>query len=121
MAESLTPFQDPSSSEKISGDVLLYQYPANTAGADSTNGTYYHKMNENTIDAVNEVKKWISDNSIDMKQLGRYTLHDELTILRYLRANNMSPEKAIAHMEKNIEYRKEMNVDELMTMNPEAM
>lgn len=33
----------------------------------------------------------------------------------------MNPAKAIAHMEKNIEYRKEMNVDELMTMNPETM
>lgn len=80
MAESLTPFQEPVQS----GDILSYQYPPNTAGANATNGTYYHKLSQASVEAVNEVKKWISDNAIDMKQLGRYTLHDDLTILRYL-------------------------------------
>jgi hypothetical protein len=54
-----------------------------------------------------------------MTHLVKYSLHDDLTFLRYLRANGMNTDKAIVHMKKNIEYRKTMNVDEILSKLPE--
>ena len=48
-------------------------------------------------------------------------MHPSLTLLRYLRANQFNYEKTIEHIQRNIAWRKDYNVDELMKLDPEII
>jgi len=100
-------------------NILSYTYPCKTAGSDAKNGNYYHSLSKDSFNSLNVLRRWASEQNVDMTHLVKYSLHDDLTFLRYLRANGMNTDKAIVHMKKNIEYRKTMNVDEILSKLPE--
>lgn len=98
---------------------LSYSYPSNTPGADPHNQFYYGHLSPENEEALQSMKKLIQEKNVDVKGLCYFPhLHEDLTILRYLRANNMNVEKSLLHIENNLAYRKEMNIDEIMSKQP---
>jgi CRAL/TRIO, N-terminal domain len=99
---------------------LEYKYPLNTPGSDVSNTTFYGNLSEENKEILQVTKRAIDEKGIDLKGLSSFEpLHDDLTILRFLRANNMNVEKAVKHMENNVSYRKEIGVADIMTKSPE--
>ena len=97
-----------------------YPYPETTPGS-INNGKYWHQLSEQNQEALNAVEKWVQDEQIDLSQLGTADLHFSLLLLRYLRANRFDATKTIAHIQKNIEWRKTMNVSEIISQSPEKI
>lgn len=98
---------------------LAYSYPSNTPGSDPHNQTYYGNLSPENEEALQSMKKVIQEKNLDLKGLCSFPqLHEDLTILRYLRANSMNVEKSILHIENNLAYRKEMNIEEIMSKQP---
>ncbi len=98
-----------------------YRYPDSTPGSISNNGKYWHELNQASQDALNTVQQWVEKENVDLKQLGTNDLHPALLILRYLRANQFNATKTIAHIQKNLEWRKTMNVTALVSQRPEEI
>ena len=97
-----------------------YKYPANTPGSDVNNTTFYGNLSEDSKETLQATKAAMLEKGINVNELGSFeALHNDLTILRFLRANNMNVEKAVKHMENNLAYRKEIGVDDIMTKSPE--
>jgi hypothetical protein len=65
-----------------------------------------------------EIEGWMIDESLDMSDLCLNYLSPKLVILRYLRANKFCTAKVKEHILRNIEWRAEMNVKEIVTMHP---
>lgn len=90
----------------------------------SLNSPYYDQpgylgcLTPDQTTALESLQKWIVDERIDISDLALNALHPKLTLLRYLRANKFSVEKAIDKMKLNIEWRLKMNVKELIALKP---
>lgn len=90
----------------------------------SLNSPYYDQpgflgcLSQDQTTALESLQKWIVDERIDISDLALNTLHPKLTLLRYLRANKFSVEKAIEKMKLNIEWRSKMRVKDLIALTP---
>lgn len=104
-------------------DVLSFKYPEGTIGSDvkANHGRYYHTLSPENEEALAAVNTFMDSHKIEIKSLGNYGLHQDLTLLRYLRANNMDVDKTIEHIKRNIEYRKEHNVSEVFNSTPNEL
>lgn len=91
------------------------QYPVPDLFLD---GRFWHSLSIENEKSLQAVHQWVAEFQIDLAMLGAHTLHSNLVILRYLRANDMKVEKAIDHMKRNIAWRKERNVHEVVKKNP---
>ena len=98
---------------------LLYNYPPNTPGSESEG--FYRRLNDEQEEALSILENWTIENSFDLSQLSKHSLHPTLTLLKYLRANNFDHEKAREHMLRNIEWRQKMKVDEIVKQRPETI
>lgn len=96
-------------------------YPENTPGFENKQRTYWPNLSPQAQASLDRLEKWKSEKHIDMTELALQFVDYKLIFLRYLRANNLDAAKAIAHMEKNIEWRKNMNVKELVTLTPDKI
>lgn len=100
---------------------IHYPYPENTPGSSSEAQGYYHNLKADCIELLGIIQRWVIDNGVDMGKLAQYSLHPTLTLLRYLRANKFDTEKTIAHINRNMAWRNEMNVPEIITKTPEQL
>ena len=91
----------------------LFFYPPDTVG--SNNEGYFHRLNKDQQDALSTLKKRVAEKKLDMAKLAVHILHPTLILLRYLRANGFDPDLAMTHMTANVEWRKGMKVDELVS------
>ena len=105
-------------SEFTSDQRLEMYYAEGTIGSHSTNGWYYHRLNPETETALAVIKSWMQLVEIDIFSLVTYTLHVDLTLLRYLRGNNFNIEKTKEHILKNIQWRKDINIHEIIAKPP---
>lgn len=84
----------------------------------ATQSGFLGSLTDDQTSALQVLQKWVIDNRIDMSELNMHALHPKLTLLRYLRANKWSTVKAIEHMERNLEWRREMGVKQLSELRP---
>ena len=101
-------------------DYRTYYYPENTPGSSNT-GKYFHQLSEASQTALTAVERWVYQDNINLNNLGTNDLHHQLLILRYLRANQFNVSKTISHIEKNIEWRKSIDIDTLIKQKPEKI
>lgn len=71
--------------------------------------------------ALETLQNWIIDERVDISDLALNSLHPRLTLLRYLRANKFSVDKAIEKIETNLKWRSEMKVKELINLRPDEI
>lgn len=109
------------SSFTIEKTLEIPPYPENSPGHENVQGTYWPNLNEKNKAAFDIVQTWAKENNIDLPGLAPYAVDQRLTILRYLRANNFDTKKAMEHMSKNIEWRNEMDVKEIVKCRPEEI
>ena len=105
----------------MSSFAAIPPYPPSTPGAENKAGTFWPNLSSQTAVALSEVEKWFYENNLQIADLALEFVDPKLILLRYLRANNLDVKKTIAHIEKNIQWRKEMNVLEIMKMTPEQI
>jgi hypothetical protein len=98
---------------------MNYQYPPNSPGLLSKNGDYYNNLSPDLEAKLNEILKCVGDDQINA--LNTHSLNPSLTVLRYLRANDLDSEKAIDHMNRNILWRKQFKIEELKLITPESI
>ncbi len=103
------------------GESILPPYPEGTPGYENRNGAYWPNLSPNVRTQLTLVEDWVIQENIDMNELCSYTIDHRLTMLRYLRANGLDSRKAIAHMQRNLLFRREKNVAELSTFRPEGI
>jgi 3-methyladenine DNA glycosylase AlkC len=97
-------------------------YPELTPGFDNKTGSYWPNLSTQNAAALSQIEKWFSEHSdYSITDLAIQCLDPKLIYLRYLRANNFDIKKTTAHIEKNIAWRKEWKVKELVTVTPEAI
>lgn len=99
---------------------LVYPYPPGTPGSESKD-SYYHKLSPANVAALGTLQQWVVTSKIDIKDLCLDCIHPDLILLRYLRAFKFKPDKAIAAMTKNIQFRKEHHVRNILDKNPEEI
>lgn len=98
---------------------IIYKYPTGTIGADSKQLWYAHRLSPETEAILKQLQNWIQSKRINIStSLAKYSIHPSLVLLRYLRANNFHFDKTTAHILRNIEWRKEHNIEELMQQSP---
>lgn len=100
---------------------LTLTYPPHTPGYESLHGTYYHNLSPASLHALETLQAFIVENHINLSDLALYSLHPHLTLLRYLRANNFDIKKTTTHITKNIRWRNDMKVDEIVSKKPEEL
>lgn len=96
-------------------------YPASTPGGENKHGTFWPNLSSTSAVALSQVEKWFYEQPHKVTDLALEYLDPKLIFLRYLRANNFDVKKTIAHIEKNITWRKEMEVEKLVSLTPEAI
>lgn len=64
------------------------------------------------------VEKWFTEEGFDITDLCLNALSLHLVLLRYLRANKWYAKHAMKHISRNIKWRADNNVKELVKMNP---
>lgn len=101
--------------------VAIPPYPAGTPGAESKQGTYWHKLSPANQAALTAVETFVATHNIDCNDLAPYALDHRLTLLRYLRANNFDVNKATKHMTDNIAWRTKHEVKDIMTKMPNEL
>ena len=67
---------------------------------------------------LNDLKERLVDRSFELVDLCLNALNWDLILLRYLRANSFDAKKAYKHILRNVAWRKENNVAELVNMDP---
>ena len=92
----------------------LYSYPPNTAGSEKEG--YFRRLTADQRSALSAVQQWAAEKRAELGSLSSHTLHLTLLLLRYLRANNFDPDLAIAHLVASINWRSDMNVEELVRL-----
>jgi CRAL/TRIO domain len=95
----------------------LYYYPTGTPGSEQHG--FYRRLTSEQQEALKAIQKWAVGTDVNIANLGVHTLHPTLTLLRYLRANNFDIEKTTEHIARNIAWRAEHGVDELIKKRPE--
>lgn len=100
---------------------ISYPYPPNTPGSSGSDGMYFHSLSEEYTAISNELMRRATDEGIDLLSLNSFSLHPALTVLRYLRANDFVIVKAIEHMKRNILWRTENQIADLLMKNPEEI
>lgn len=98
-------------------NIELTSYPEGSDGFNSESG-YAHNLNSDQKSGLLSMQQWIVENSIEMRTLGRFSLHPILTLLRFLRANRFDIDLTIAHILATVKWRKEVNVDWLANQKP---
>jgi hypothetical protein len=114
--------EDGANSQEPSKEPLSHQqyaYPDLTPGADGVGGKYWHKLSDTSEEALHVVQAWVAESSTNLLELGTNDLHSDLLLLRYLRANGFNTKKTIAHIQKNIEWRKTMDIAAIVEQRPE--
>jgi hypothetical protein len=98
-------------------------YPELTPGFENKAGTYWPTLSTQSATALSQVEKWFNEHSdqYSITDLVTECVDPKLIFLRYLRANNFDTKKTTAHIEKNVAWRKEMKVKELVTQTPEEI
>lgn len=96
-------------------------YPDGTPYLENKNGTYWPNLSEASQKALDFVAQYVVEHGISMSELNSNAVDDRLTMLRYLRANNFDTKKTVAHMIKNVEWRRNMKVQHLVTQRPEEI
>ena len=120
-----SPLPLPSSANRFSGRYICNEtnplrYPPNTPGHDAPDG-YVFSLTEKQTTVLKAIQQWMQDEQIDVNMLVNHALHPNLIILRYLRANKFDEEMSIAHMKRNIVWRKENGVLELNDKLPDEI
>jgi hypothetical protein len=70
---------------------------------------------------LEEVQRFVLDEAIDLSDLALNALFPQLTLLRYLRANKFDVEKTTTQIQKNVAWRREHKVKELIGKTPEEI
>lgn len=96
-------------------------YPELTPGFDNKQGTYWPNLSTSSKTALDQLTKLIIDKNIDLHDVNIEFIDSKLILLRFLRANNFDVKKALAHIEKNITWRRDMKVKELVEKTPESI
>jgi hypothetical protein len=96
-------------------------YPTGTPGHENKTGTFWPELSAESQAALATVEKWFDENNLQITDLSLECLDRKLIFLRYLRANNFDLKKTKAHVEKNVAWRKEMNVSEIVKLTPEQI
>lgn len=79
---------------------------------------YFGHLTQSQSTDLAEIEQWMIDESLDVSDLCLNYLHSKLVILRYLRANKFSTAKVKEHILRNIEWRADMKVKDLINMHP---
>ena len=107
---------------KMTSTLSGFTYPPGTPGSDVSNKQgFYHRLSPEQQGTLQFVERYMSDNRIDIVSLALYSLSPKLTLLRYLRANNFNFEKTIDHIHRNIKWRKDININKLIGLQPEEI
>lgn len=93
-----------------------FSYPEKTLG--SGDNRFLHHLSPENEHLLETLRNWFISESLNILDLGKFGLHPDLTLLRYLRANNMNLEKSKAHLLRNIQWRKDMSVDDINANHP---
>ena len=101
-------------------DENALKYPDNTPGKDAPDG-YVFSLTVDQASALKAVQQWMQESHLDVNALVCQALHPNLVLLRYLRANKFDVEDSIAHMKRNIVWRREQAVDELVQQRPDEI
>ena len=80
---------------------------------------YHGSLTPTQTAALEEVQRFVVDQAIDLSDLALNALFPQLTLLRYLRANKFDVEKTTAQIQKNVEWRIEHKVKELVGKSPD--
>jgi hypothetical protein len=71
--------------------------------------------------ALKSIQQWMQDDHVDAGEVASQALHPNLVLLRYLRANKFDVEACIAHLKRNVAWRKERDVAALNDARPEEI
>jgi hypothetical protein len=82
---------------------------------------FLNSLSHEQQEALEELQRFIINNSLNMSDIAYNFLHPSLVLLRYLRANQFDCARAQDHILRNIEWRREMTVSELCAMTPDAI
>ncbi|RYY72301.1 hypothetical protein EON63_21120 [archaeon] len=97
----------------------IMAYPEGTPYAENKAGTFWPNLNPNAQKAFDAMSDWVKKENINLDELSLSALDHKLTIMRYLRANNFDTKKSTAHIVRNIDWRKKINVNHIITKRPE--
>jgi hypothetical protein len=100
---------------------VVYPYPDNTPGKYNATGGFYHFLTDHQKSALQVCQSWAETHDTDLHLLNAFAIHPALTLLRYLRANNFDANKAMAHMQRNVTWREEQRVSELVDLTPDEI
>jgi CRAL/TRIO, N-terminal domain len=78
-------------------------------------------LTEKQTTALKSAQQWMIDDNVEIGVLVNQALHPNLILLRYLRANKFDVEATIAHMKKNLVWRRDQLVNELNELQPEEI
>jgi hypothetical protein len=102
-------------------NVVKWRYPETTPGAAANNGKYWHELSTASHEALTIVEQWVAKEKFDLAKISTADVHPALLLLRYLRANQFNATKTIAHLQRNAEWRKSRDIEQLITLDPEAV
>jgi hypothetical protein len=100
-------------------DYFHLRYPPASIRSDIKPGIYYGSLSKQTEIMLREIKARVAQEGLDITSLHPTALFEELTLLRYLRVHAMNVNKAIAHIQRNISYRQQIQFQELMKKSPD--
>jgi hypothetical protein len=103
----------------ITSPTATLSYHVNSPYYDRTG--YLGCLTEEQLFALEALQNWVVDESVDICDLALNSLHPRLTLLRYLRANKFSVEKAIEKIRLNIAWRGEVKVKEIINLRPDEI
>lgn len=100
---------------------LQLEYPQLVATFENNGDKYWNALSAENTAVLSTLKKWATSESIEIRLLASNDLHPTFLLLRYLRFNQFNITKTKAHILKNIEWRKSLNVPALVTLPPELI
>ena len=105
---------------KDSSDRSRFAYPPQSPYANQMG--YLGNLNDDHEEALEKLQQELVEKHIEISKLASHTLHPTLLLLRYLRANSFSVEKALKHIQDNVKWRREMGAQALSTgYRPESV
>jgi hypothetical protein len=82
---------------------------------------YWGGLTDKEKDVLKSLHDKLKDRTFELEDLCLSALNWDLILLRYLRANKFDVDKAYAHILKNVEWRKDNNIKELVSMDPDEI
>ncbi len=85
----------------------------------SDSSGFLGSLSDKQIKHLAALQAYVKQERIDLVNLCKYSLHDDLTLLRYLRANKFDPDKALKAIHESLKFQDEHNMDEIRESIPD--